>query len=166
MRGMSFVLIFFFYAHVFADGIDINEIRVLYEKSASDERSCKEMIVLLSGIDEGNPLLLGYKASGTMMMAKYVGSPFSKLSYFKKGKQMLEHAIMLDERNIELRFLRLMVQVNLPSFLGYNTDIQKDKDFILSNISGMLDMGSKDFVGMTLSKSDYLNSAEKRALNY
>ena len=42
-----------------------------------------------------------------MMMAKHVFNPFSKLSYFKKGKQMLENAIETDGQNLELEIFKI-----------------------------------------------------------
>lgn len=166
MRKSLFISLLFFYttASAFEDSVDVAEVRILYKKSATDEKACKELIALLSAVDEKRPLLLGYKASGTMMMAKYKINPISKMSYFKKGKQMLEHAIEVDARNIELRLLRFMAQVNAPNFLGYDGNIQKDKAFILNNISYTPDLNSKEFVLLALSQSTHLNADEKRLL--
>lgn len=144
--------------------VDIASVRILFLKAVSDEKACKQMIRLLAPYDEKNPLLLGYKGSGTMIMAKHVFSPFSKLSYFKKGKQMLESAINTDETNFELRILRFTAQTNMPSFLGYNDDIEKDKKFILSNFPQIKDTGLKEFVLPSLKKSKYLTTTEKAQL--
>ncbi len=69
----------------------IDEIRSLYEKAVTDESACNKLIEILSPYNEkNNPLYAGYKASAIMMMAKHVFNPFSKMSYFKKGKRILE----------------------------------------------------------------------------
>jgi hypothetical protein len=145
--------------------VDIASVRSMFQQAASDEVACKKMIRVLAPYDEKKPLLLGYKGSGTMMMAKHVFSPFSKLSYFKKGKQMLESAINTDDKNFELRFLRFTAQTNIPSFLGYDSDIQKDKEFILNHFLQIKDTGLKEFVLPILIKSKYLNNIEKQQLN-
>ena len=75
----------------------------------------------------------GYKAVVTMRMAEYVSNPFTKLSWFNDGKKMLEESIKMN-RNVENIHLRLMVQVNAPSFLGYNKQIEKDRNYILKNL--------------------------------
>lgn len=144
--------------------VDIASVRILFQKAVSDEKACKQLTHLLAPYDERNPLLLGYKGSGTMMMAKHVFNPFSKLSYFKKGKQMLESAIATDETNFELRFLRFTAQTNMPSFLGYNNDIEKDKEFILNYYSHIKDAELKEFVLPSLKKSKYLTTTEKEQL--
>lgn len=75
----------------------------------------------------------GYKAVVTMRMAEYVSNPFTKLSWFNDGKKMLEKSIKMN-RNIENVHLRLMVQVNAPSFLNYNNEIEKDRKYIIKNL--------------------------------
>jgi len=145
--------------------VEIASVRSMFQKAASDETACKKLIHMLAPYSEKQPLLLGYKGSGTMMMAKHVFSPFSKLSYFKEGKQMLESAIKTDNKNFELRFLRFTAQTNVPSFLGYDSDIQKDKEFILTHFLQIKDSGLKEFVLPALIKSKYLTTIEKQRLN-
>lgn len=82
----------------------------------------------------GNPLLNGYKGAFIMAKGKHAVNPFKKLGYFNDGKAMLEAAIETDLENIELRFLRLTMQVNIPSFLGYNENRKADRDFIKQNL--------------------------------
>ncbi len=67
------------------------------------------------------------------MMAEYVYLPTTKLKYFNKGKKKIEESILRQPDNPELRYIRLMVQMNAPSMLGYYKDIQKDLDFFVSN---------------------------------
>ncbi len=166
MNKMLFISLLFIKSNTFATGrnIDINDVRTLYQKSATSETACREMVGMLSEFDETNPLLLGYKASGTMMMAKYVINPFSKMSYFKKGKNMLETAIALDESCLELRFLRFAAQTNIPSFLGYHDRIENDKTFILKGFMEATDIQLKAFIFPILCQSKYLNNDEKNSL--
>src|SRR5690606_31497226 len=86
---------------------------------------------------------------------------FAKLSYFNKGKKMLESAIAANKESVELRFLRFMVQANAPIFLNYTANIETDKAFILTNIANMPELKAKQFVIRVLSKSNYLNENEK-----
>lgn len=81
-----------------------------------------------------NRLLLGYKGAVEMGMARHASNPFKKMGYFSKGKEHLDDAINRDTADIELRFLRLTIQVNLPSFLGYSGNIESDKTYVLKNL--------------------------------
>jgi hypothetical protein len=144
----------------------LSAVRLLYQQAATKEKYCKELITLLSPYNEkNNPLLMGYKAGGTMMMAKYVFNPISKFSYFKKGKKMLEMAIDANENNVELRFLRFTFQTNVPSFLDYRDKIETDKIFILNSISQLTYTALKNLIISHLKNSDYLTNTEKKRLN-
>lgn len=142
----------------------INEIRNLYENSLKSKDDCKKLIVILEPY-KNDPLYLGYSGCATMMMAKHVFSPLSKMSYFKKGKLMLEDAIKADEKSFELRFLRFTAQTNMPSFLGYHDNIEKDKKFILNSFSEINNASLETYVLPTLKKSKDLTAAEKEKLN-
>jgi hypothetical protein len=76
-----------------------------------------------------------YYASLVMKEAKFAISPFTKLERFNKGKDMLEACIVQNKTNTEYRFLRLMVQENAPSILGYDDAIQKDSQLITTNFN-------------------------------
>ena len=89
----------------------------------------------------------GYKAVVTMRMAQYVINPLTKLGWFREGKKMLEKSIKMN-RNVENIHLRLMVQINAPSFLNYNKEIERDTKYIIKN----------------LDKSSIPESAKKRVL--
>lgn len=122
-------------------GIDphLAKVRDMYKKAPGKESHCKGLLKLLETATPNQPLLYGYKGCATMIMAKHSFNPFNKLSFFKKGKNILETAINKDPENIELRYLRLAVQINTPSFLGYKDDIKNDKLFLNNNIKHVAD---------------------------
>ncbi|WBU89864.1 hypothetical protein [Cellulophaga omnivescoria] len=76
-----------------------------------------------------------YIASCTMKKAEFTVWPFRKLAYFNEGKKTLEDYIKTYPNDIEARYVRYLVQNNIPSFLGYNTRIAADKKFILDNLN-------------------------------
>ncbi len=77
--------------------------------------------------------IIAYKGVCKMMMAQYVSNPISKYSWFNEGKDMLEQSIKMN-RNVENIHLRLMVQMNAPSFLGYSNQIERDVSYIKKNL--------------------------------
>lgn len=162
---LSFFVLLIVSKSAFATVPSINEVRSLYEKAVSDEASCSKLLNILSPYNEKNsPLYAGYKASAIMMMAKHSFNPISKMSYFKRGKSILDKAIKADEHNVELRFLRFNAQTHTPAFLGYDGDIKKDKQFLENSFSLIKDMDLKAFMLPYLKKSDYLSADKKRQL--
>ena len=131
MKRLIICGLILFSTNSFADAPSISCIRSLFEQAEIQKSSCIKLIKLLEPYNEGKfPILMGYKACGTMMMAKHVPNPFSKLSHFRKGKKMLETVIAVNDKVVELRFLRYSIQTNAPSFLGYNNHIAEDKMFL------------------------------------
>ncbi|WP_411273442.1 hypothetical protein [Daejeonella sp.] len=125
----------------------ITSIRLKFHNSTTSEAICKDLINQLEPYNERkNPLLFGYRAGATMLMAKHSLNPFSKLSYFKKGKNMLEKAILAENNNVELRFLRYTIQTNIPSFLGYSSQLEKDRSFLKQSVSGVKDAELKKII--------------------
>ncbi len=147
-----------------ANDVDIKMIRTLYVKAGVEESANVKMCSLLNDVDFNDPLLFGYRASAMMIMAKYASNPLAKLSHFNKGKRMLEQAIALDSKNIELRLLRFMAQSNAPAFLRYSDKIDSDKEFIIDNIQEIYDIRLKQFIIRIMSDSKFLEPDEKLLL--
>lgn len=83
-----------------------------------------------------------YVAGAITMKAKYVFSPFKKIKHFKHGKKMLEEYILKNSNCIEGRYIRFLVQRESPGILGYKSDMQSDRIFILDKI-GSSDLPSE-----------------------
>ena len=151
-NSICFFLLFcvsFSYAKVPA----IKEVRIMLHNATSNEEACNKLISLLMPFNEtNNPLLFGYRGGATMLMAKHAFNPFSKLSYFKKGKVMLESAIKADNNNVELRFLRYTIQTNVPGFLNYNSDKNGDRVFISQSLTKLKDQELQKIISAYLLK--------------
>lgn len=148
-----------------ANNISIEEVRNLFQKAAKEEVLCKKLIVSLQTYNENNNTsLAAYRACAIMMMAKYVVSPINKLSKFNEGKNLLEKCIEKDNKNVELHFLRFTIQSNAPKFLGYNSSLLLDKNFLLNALPTINDKQLKNIVTTFLKSSNYLTNTEKQKL--
>jgi len=67
-----------------------------------------------------------YYAAMLFMKSKYVKFPFTKYSYFKKGKTALDFLVQENKSNIEMRYIRFLFQNEMPKFLNYNSNINED----------------------------------------
>lgn len=115
-----------------AQSMDLETVRLNYDKAASDKKLCQAMIEALCTSTE-SAVHRAYLGAFQTIWAKHSSNPISKLQTFKKGKRNIEDAVMSKPDNVEIRLLRLSVQSNCPSFLGYKKNIEEDKKFILSN---------------------------------
>ena len=80
------------------------------------------------------PIYLALGGVGNFFQAKHSINPINKLSYFNKGKKMLDKAVLLDNKNLEIRFLRYISQKKIPKILGYNGNLKEDENFLKSNL--------------------------------
>ena len=76
---------------------------------------------------------------GTLLMKKagLVPNMGSKWGLFKTGRNKLENAITKENNNAELRFLRLMIQENIPGILGYKKHLEEDNKLIHSSFKSL-----------------------------
>lgn len=118
-----------------AKGMELEKIRINYEKAVSDKGICQAMIKQLS--TNTDALHIAYLGAFQAVWAKHTINPISKLSTFKKGKKNIELAVKSKPDDVEIRFVRLSVQLNCPSFLGYSSKINEDKKIVQSNIQSI-----------------------------
>lgn len=108
----------------------LDEVRANYKKLVSDKALCEKFISELEKTKDNSARHLAYLGSLQTIWAHHVFSPISKLNTFNKGKKNIEQAIKKEPENVELRFVRLSVQKNAPSFLGYKSNVKEDAEFI------------------------------------
>jgi len=122
--------------------LDLNMIRKDFNKGVKDEDLCKKHYEALNN-NAKTDLERGYKAAFQMFMAKHTGNPIKKMSYFKGGKSLLDTQIKSSPANVELRFIRLCIQFYTPGYLGYRSNINEDKEFLLYNLYKLPDEETK-----------------------
>ncbi len=106
-----------------------------YRAQISGESADSFYLKMQSVTASASALMIGYKGMAAFMLCNYSYNPYSKLKYFSEGKNLLDKAIELNNDNAELRFLRYTIQKNAPSFLGYNSNLNEDKQFVTKKIS-------------------------------
>ena len=107
---------------------------------------------------------IGYKGAVIAMRAKYSANPFKKYSYCKDGLNILTKAINQAPEDLELRYLRMIIESNIPSFLGMNCNLHEDKNMIIARIEQEKDLQLKRIIADFLLKSDICTDKEKKLL--
>ena len=111
----------------------LDDVRANYSQLATDKKMCSELLAQLEKNKDQSATHLAYLGGLQTIWANHVFSPIGKLNTFKEGKKNIEQAIKKEPENVELRFVRLSVQKNAPSFLGYKSNINEDAKFIKEN---------------------------------
>lgn len=97
-----------------------------------------------------------YVAALKMKKAGMLTNPAKKLSLFKEGKKILHARIDEKPDNLEWRFIRLVLQIKAPSILGYDDNLESDRDFIYENYNAA-DKNLKKHINEFAEISKYLN---------
>lgn len=78
--------------------------------------------------------ILAYQVALEAIMTKTTCNIFKKLSYLCKSEESFKKAVALAPNDIEIRFMRLAVQFEIPEYLGCSIDITSDKKFAVKNM--------------------------------
>jgi hypothetical protein len=124
---------------------NIIHFRELYANAVADERIAQQL-VRETNISASSNLTMGYHGAAKIIMAKHLVNPFSKWNSFRSGRAILESAINADLSDAELRYLRLTIQENVPSFLGYKSNIRDDRSFLLGILTDLKDSHLKEII--------------------
>ncbi len=127
------IISIFLLISTFSFATDIDEVRINYTKCIEDKGLCKSMIDKLENSKYKSATHLAYLGGLRSIWANHASNPLSKLKTFKQGREDIEDAIKKEPQNPEIRFIRLSIQKNAPSFLGYKSNIKEDKEFIRNN---------------------------------
>ena len=141
------VLVFLLFCS-FVNAQSLVELRGYLQKGENSEEVSKTLISKSKNAYDTTkkPIYMAFYAVGSFFMAKHASNPLNKYSYFNKGKKLLEDAIKKEPNNIEIRLLRLIFQEKTPSFLGYNKNIESDRNFIIKNYKNSDDENLVKFI--------------------
>jgi hypothetical protein len=148
-----------------AQQVSLNLARETYFGMSVDECNALKLSTDFEKSPPVDAVLKAYYGASTAAAPACLGSPAKKISYFRKGKDLIAEAVKLQPDNFEIRFLRFATQSKTPAFLGYHQNIEEDKRFLLSNLEkGRATVAnSRIFAKMTefMATSDRLTSNEK-----
>lgn len=120
-----------------ANSQSLAEVRENFHQAVLDPEQSQAFHDFLEGASLNTPTLKAYKATSEAMLARAVWNPFTKLAQVMKYADLMEVAVEEDSENIEVRFLRLAIEYNLPRFLGMSKHLDEDHDMIVENLSSV-----------------------------
>ena len=160
---MKIVTLLFISLLFFQPSSSVEEVRKQFPEISTEEQA-DAFIEELKNDDSAEAK--GYTAAMVFMKSRFVTFPFTKLKYFKKGKTILDETIIESPSNIEIRYIRFLMQKQIPDFLGYNDNIKEDFNVIVDGIKMsnlQSEMKSEIVKNMLLTKE--LTKEEKTTLN-
>lgn len=121
-----FALVLFLAGNTVLAQHDLEFFRSSFHSSQSEEALDRIIETVPQEEDEVRmATIMAYKAVSETMKADHKIMPHSKLQQFNTGKEKLE-AVIARHPTAEIRYLRLLVQLNVPGFINYNDNIVED----------------------------------------
>lgn len=139
---------------VFPVLMSLNKKAVYSDLSSENETTISNQIKSLKKLSSTSEVR-AFTAVFIMKSAQFEFAPWSKWNTFSKGKIMLEKEIHANSSNVEFRFLRLMIQENVPSVVMYSSDIEADAKIVKKSYK-TLDKETQEFILKYAKKSEAL----------
>ncbi|MBD3637953.1 MAG: hypothetical protein HUJ25_11415 [Crocinitomicaceae bacterium] len=115
--------------------VDVDQVRSLFTVAHEDKAANEKLLEFTDGYTlDYKPVIYAYHAAAIMTMANHISWPGTKLSYFSEGKEKLEKVVKAYPDNVEIRYIRFAVQYGSPTFLGYRSDLDVDRNFVLEHL--------------------------------
>ncbi len=137
----------------------LKELRQGLQSAFKNEEACNALYEKVKDLKNPEPLVKGYVGAVYIARSRHVAI-VDKMSTFKKGKGILEEAIQALPNNLELLFLRMTIQLNLPRFLGYKDNIAGDKKFVLDHFKSA-EPPLKERIVQFVKTSGHFNASEQ-----
>ena len=165
MRSFCHLLFFFLLLlSSIAFGFSTTELRTGYTDAIVNETKATLFYHSLSSAVENDPLILGYSGAAQTLLARYTYNPFSKYRYCKQGLGKLNNAISMSPLSLELRYLRLSLELSLPSFLNMSGHINEDKKVALHLLAESTDNDLNERMIFLLSKFNLYSEEQSSEL--
>lgn len=143
---------------------ELLEMRSHFHQAITDEKAANLLETSLSQIAEKTAIQLGYEGATKMILAKHASMPTRKYSLYNSGKLLLETAISKEPENIELIYLRFIIQTNSPSIVGYNQNLGSDRTYLINHTKAVTDRDLRTRISTFLVLEGKLNEAERKKL--
>lgn len=141
-----------------ASSVNITEVRNLYRHAKDTKENTDKFFETTQKTNYQNkPVLSAYHGCALTLKASYADKKMSKISFFRKGKKLIEAAIEAEPNNIELRMIRLSVQSSAPKITRYYKNIEDDKNFLTNNVEKISSPKLKEFIKGFMSTSQAFN---------
>ena len=112
----------------------LDNLRTEYLTALSDYLNAPGVYETFLQVKDPSAKILAYQGALEAIMTKTTWNIFKKMSFLNKSEESFKKAVELAPNDIEIRFMRLAVQFEIPEYLGYSKDMESDKEFVVKNI--------------------------------
>lgn len=127
--------IFISVSSLIANDSILEKLRPEYMKALHDFEFAPAVYEKFEAVENPSARLLGYKGALEAIMTRTTWNVFKKIGYLNKSQISFNKAVEIDPNNVEVRFMRLSVEHEIPGYLGYSSHMKEDKEFVVKHIT-------------------------------
>lgn len=124
---------------------EFNYLRGEYVKVLKNRDLVEGVYGKFKEVQDPSAKLLAYKGALEAIMTGTTWNFFKKIGYLNKSEVSFNHAVEKSPKDVEIRFMRMAVEFEIPSYLGYSENMENDRKFIINNIEEFNTLGLDDF---------------------
>lgn len=115
---------------------NLKQLREKYYAAVEEEDNLAEYESFLNSFSDhkNNAIIIAYTAGVEAIKSKHAFWPMTKVKHLNNSLELLQKAIMLDQKNLEIRFMRFSMLHYVPDFLGYSDLKKEDSAVILKEL--------------------------------
>lgn len=133
MKWLLIFSSFILQTEIFCQQFNRQQLRDLFLQATDRKTALDSLATKLEAIENKTPAEESYYGMCNGLYCQYDDGNWAKLKHVIKSKNHLNSAVERDAKDPELRFLRVMLEHFLPSYLGLNKHIAEDLNVIFAN---------------------------------
>ncbi len=166
MKALVLVsLLCFMFKNSIGHTINKTELRKEFVKACHDAKKNTELLEKLIRQPLQDPLISAYIGALTAVKAKFSYFPWQKYKYCKSGLRMISQSVLRSPDNLEIRYLRILIETKTPNLAGFQNDIPSDKERIFTLFHSEPDEHLKKTIASFMLENNLCNEHEKQILN-
>lgn len=159
-------LFFFISFLILPSNIDVATIRMAYQDAVVSKTKAFLLYEKLEIVTKNDgATIIAYKGAVAVLTSKYLKNAKAKKERLANGVALIQYAVKKQPNNIEIRFIRMTLQQNIPKFLKYRKDLDADKTFILSEYKQIRSKVLKKIICDYFLQSNFFTKAEKNVIS-
>lgn len=140
--------------------VQVKNLRTAYFKAAEDAKHLPTLKKAIDTYTTKDHYFYCYTSAYNSLLSRYAKGIGKKMEWFNQCKKDLDQSFKISD-SFDARFIRFCIQHNTPRILGYKTQLDIDKKYIMQNLQQIPGSEYKNNVKAFLKSCDFLTEQEK-----
>lgn len=132
---LAVLLLFCATSYCNSQSLSENELRKQLEQARFNEDAAVELVDYFEQYEPKKALHLSFKATAYAVMCIHDKNLIRRLKLCKEAVALADKAVLKDQSNLEVRFVRYAIQSQIPGILGFSDNVNEDIQFLKASFT-------------------------------